>query len=328
MFIKKLLLFGLTTLLYSEGYINSIDMHFVKIKEGNFTMGTSFRLCPKDDPFSEKNEYQECIDNIPENQTPATEQSVKSFYMATTEVTQLQYYKVMGENPAYFKKEKLGHDSRHNPIENISWNDAKKFIEKLNKMENTDAYYLPSEIEWEYAARAGSNEKWCFGNQKKNLKHYAWYYGNAVDTNMLLATLFLGILKLDDKNNMENEILNLSKTHLVAKKKPNRWGLYDMYGNVWEWTSSCYRETYNKPCQIIDKKELKSLRGGSIVNDADGVTSASRVGASPSDCYAEIGFRVASRLLSVEELKKIKEEMSVVLSKSTPYQIHGTFKVH
>ncbi len=101
--------------------------------------------------------------------------------MASTEVTQLQYYKVMGENPAKFKTEKLGYDSRNNPIENVSWNDAKRFVKKLNKMENTNKYRLPTESEWEYSARADSKTKWHFGNSESQLKNYAWYAKNSGD---------------------------------------------------------------------------------------------------------------------------------------------------
>lgn len=121
--------------------------------------------------------------------------------MATTEVTQGQWYAVMGNNPAYFQN-----GNPDMPVEQVSWYDAQAFIKKLNQKEHTNAYRLPTEEEWEYAARAGSSGKWCFGNSESELSQYAWYDG--------------------------------STTHPVATKKPNKWGLYDMYGNVWEWTNS------------------------------------------------------------------------------------------
>jgi len=306
---KVFLLLSSTLLIYAEGYINSIDMHFIKITKGDFIMGTSLEKCPKDDPFTEKNEYEVCLNSIPKNQTPIAKKFVKAFYMSTTEVTQLQYYKVMKENPAYFKKEKLGEDSRNNPIENISWYDAKKFIEKLNKMENTDAYYLPNEIEWEYVARAGNSKKWCFGDRADKLSQYAWYYTNVLNKDAIFPKLLISLIEVISDNNYKNKETELLgfKTHPVANKEPNKWGLYDMYGNVWEWTNSCYNERYNQQCLISNGKKLKVLRGGSINNQVDETISAYRIGFSPSDYYPTIGFRVASRLLSPQELKRTKQ---------------------
>jgi formylglycine-generating enzyme required for sulfatase activity len=222
-----------STLLNAKDFTNSIGIKFKEIPSGFFIMGTKPPKCPKDDPFTSKNEYKDCINgtSISSDEPPYHKIRVKSFYMATTEVTQLQYYKIMGENPAKFKTEKLGYDSRNNPIEYVSWDDAKRFVKKLNQKEGTNKYRLPTEEEWGYSARAGSQSKWSFGNNKSELKNYAWYYENSRRT-----------------------------THPVAKKKPNKFGLYDMYGNVWEWTSSCYTKDYNRGCY----KNYKSLRGGSL----------------------------------------------------------------
>ena len=120
----------------------------------------------------------------------------KPFYMQTTEVTQGQWKKVMGNNPSYFKN--CGDDC---PVEAVSWNDVQKFIKKLNNMEGTDKYRLPTGAEWEYAARAGTQ-----GARYGELDEVAWYNSNS------------------GKN-----------THEVGQKRPNAWGLYDMLGNVWEW---------------------------------------------------------------------------------------------
>lgn len=254
-----------TLMLNAENITNSIGMEFAKIPAGSFTMGTSVPNCPKDDPFTDRNEYDDCLGSVSKDETPAQRKSVKGFYMQTTEVTQLQWYKVMGNNPAHFKKEKLGYDSRNNPIESVSWNDAKRFVKKLNQMEGTNVYYLPSETEWEYAARAGSISKWHFGNSKSALGNYAWY----------------------DKNSRD-------KTHPVAKKKPNKWGLYDMHGNVWEWTNSCYTERLNIGC--YEGGKYKVLRGGSWINYAINTRSADRSYSSPVDRVIIIGFRVARTL--------------------------------
>ena len=254
---KTILLLTTTLLLNAENITNSIGMEFAKIPSGSFTLGTSTPNCPKDDPFTAKNEYDDCLGSISKDETPARRKNVKSFYMQTTEVTQLQYYKVMGKNPAHFKAEKLGYDSRHNPIETVSWNDAKRFVKKLNQKENTNVYFLPTETQWEYAARAGSTSKWHFGNAKSKLGKYAWYDKNAYD---------------------KGEGNRGYGTHPVAKKQPNNWGLYDMHGNVYEWTNSCYTERYNKGCY----KNYKVLRGGGWYYSARDTRSAYRDGVSPS----------------------------------------------
>ncbi len=116
--------------------------------------------------------------------------------MGKYEVTQKQWHEVMGTNPSTFKGDDL-------PVESVSWNDVQKFIKKLNKKENTNKYRLPSEAEWEYAARAGTTTRYSFGDDARKLRNYAWYYANS---------------------NFE--------THPVGEKKPNTWGLYDMHGNV------------------------------------------------------------------------------------------------
>ena len=259
---KKLLLATLLlgALLHADSFTNSIGMTFVEIPSGSYMMGTKPPKCPKDDPFTSTNEYKDCMNNIvEEDELPYHKVRIKSFYMATTEVTQLQWYRVMGNNPANFKKEELGYDSRNNPVENVSWYDAKKFVEKLNKLEHTNKYRLSTEEEWEYAARAGSSGKWCFGDDESKLGQYAWYGDNS-----------------------------RNRTHPVAQKKPNRWGLYDMHGNVWEWVSSCHTKTYDSGCY----EDYKVLRGGSWYSSAKVTRSASRSYDSPVICYFNIGFRL------------------------------------
>jgi hypothetical protein len=107
----------------------------------------------------------------------------------------------MGNNPSYF-----GSCGDNCPVENVSWNDIQEFIQKLNQMEGTDRYRLPTEAQWEYAARAGTTTRFYTGNSDEDLSRAGWYGGNSG-----------------------------SKTHPVGQKTPNAWGLYDMHGNVWEW---------------------------------------------------------------------------------------------
>jgi formylglycine-generating enzyme required for sulfatase activity len=175
---------------------------------------------------------------------------------------------VMGSNPSQFK-------GRTNPVETVSWYDAKAFIEKLNAKEGTSKYYLPSEVEWEYAARAGSTTAYCFGDDKGGLGEYAWYDANS------------------------NQ-----QTHPIAQKRANKWGLYDMHGNVWEWTSSCYSENYNSGSyKSSERSSPKVLRGGSWDLSADYSRSAIRPNSSPDEHDKRSGFRVA-RMLDYCKLRK------------------------
>jgi hypothetical protein len=128
----------------------------------------------------------------------------KDFYLGKYPVTQQQWEAVMGYNPSYFKGGSL-------PVETVYLDDAQTFIEKLNTLTGKKLYRLPTEAEWEYACRAGTTSEYYFGDDESQLGEHAWYDGNSGNT-----------------------------THPVGKKKPNGWGLYDMAGNVWEWTESWY----------------------------------------------------------------------------------------
>lgn len=137
------------------------------------------------------------------------------FYMMETQVTQAMWESVMGENPSYFKEDQ-GTEDR--PVERVSWHDVQEFIRKLNEIYEDDGieFRLPTEAEWEYACRAGTTTAYCFGDDPERLDEYAWYSNNSG-----------------------------GRTHRVAQKKPNAWGLYDMHGNVWEWCQDEYRSRKN-----------------------------------------------------------------------------------
>ncbi len=242
---KSLLTLATTLLLNAESFSNSLGMEFVTIPSGSFMMG-------RDAAFEDGNS-----DELPQHRV-----SVKRFAMMTTEVTQSQWVKVMGSNPSKFK-------GRINPVEQVSYYDIQRFIKKLNNMEGTSTYRLPTEAEWEYAARAGSNSTYLCGDDKGCIGGIAWYDGNSGD-----------------------------RTHPVAQKQPNRWGLYDMSGNVWEWTSSCYTKNYNtSSCYMYDNGDKsKVLRGGSYSIDANFVRVAFRVGDRPQYRNFSFGFRLSRTL--------------------------------
>lgn len=158
----------------------------------------------------------------------------RPFYLQTTEVTQGQWKKVMGKNPSRFRD-----CGKNCPVEQVSWNDIQDFIAKLNAKEGVIYYRLPSEAEWEYACRAGSTTIYSFGDDEEQLEKYAWF----------------------DRNSN-------GKTHPVGTRKPNEWGLYDMYGNVWEWVEDDWHDNYegapNDGTPWIDNPRgtYRMLRGG------------------------------------------------------------------
>lgn len=187
----------------------------------------------------------------------------RSFAMCTTEVTQGQWKEIMGNNPSEF------HNCGDNcPVENVSWNEAKEFIKKLNARTGKQ-YRLPSEQEWAYACQAGVNSEYCGSD---NIDSVAWYQGNA-----------------------ENE------THPISTKRANAWGIYDMSGNVWEWVEDSWHEDFKgAPTDggpWIGDSTNRVIRGGSWFSDAQSVHATKRFGFNQSGRSNNIGFRIARTLL-------------------------------
>jgi formylglycine-generating enzyme required for sulfatase activity len=238
---------------------NSLGMAFVYIAPGSFMMGS-----PSDEPGRGNDETQRRVT------------LTKGFYMQTTEVTQGQWKAVMGNNPSYFKN--CGDDC---PVENVSWNDVQQFIRKLNQREGSGTYKLPTEVEWEYTARAGSSSAFANGGISElqcgfdsNLDAMGWYCGNS------------------DK-----------RTHPAARKQPNTWGLYDMHGNVYEWCQDWYG---NYPSgSVTDPTGPSSgsdrvFRGGSWSYGARNCRSADRYSYTPGYRYNNLGFRILSTGVQAE----------------------------
>jgi formylglycine-generating enzyme required for sulfatase activity len=220
---------------------NSIGMEFVLIPAGEFKMGSN------DGSSDEKPVHQVRLS------TP--------FYLGKYEVTQGQWQAVMENNPSRF----IGDLNR--PIENVSWEDVREFIRRLNTKEGGTKYRLPTEAEWEYAARAGSTTAYGFGNDARQLGEYAWYDANSGDT-----------------------------THPVGQKKPNAWGLSDMHGNVWEWVQDWYggyaAEAVTDPQGPGSGSSHRVLRGGSWSNTAWYCRSAFRYDGTPGQRDHYRGFRL------------------------------------
>jgi len=235
---------------------NTIGMKFVLIPAGSFNMGSQLS------PEEIVRRYGGEAKWYKGEQPPHPVEITKPFYLQTTEVSQGQWEKVMGNNPSNFKN--CGDDC---PVEKVSWYDTQKFISKLNRMEDTNKYRLPTEAEWEYACKAKTETAYSFGDEVDKLGEYAWYTDNSE-----------------------------KRTHPVGEKKPNAWDLYDMHGNVWEWCQDWYGDYPTN--SVVDPKgptkgKSRVLRGGSWSNDARYPRSANRNWNIPYNRGYDYGFRVA-----------------------------------
>lgn len=193
------------------------------------------------------------------DEKPAHPVVLNCFNLCKYEVTQELWEAVMGDNPSHFKGKNL-------PVENVSWDDCQKFIMKLNELTGKK-YRLPTEAEWEYAARGGSNSmhyKYSGGN---SLEYVSWYFHNSMD-----------------------------KTHTVGMMKPNELGLYDMSGNVWEWCQDWYG-SYGKKTAYYPTGPIKAynkvFRGGGYDNGDTYCRCSYRNGTAPQNKFKNLGLRLA-----------------------------------
>ncbi len=188
----------------------------------------------------------------------------KPFYIGKFEITQGQWTKVMGTNPSVFQGSKVADDASRHPVENVSWDNAQAFIKRLNEMEKTNAYRLPTEFEWEYAGRAGGRGQVSWDE----IRQQAVQGLRAADGNGAKPT-----------------------TQMVGSKQPNAWGLYDMLGNVWEWVQDYYNEkTFPDPDPPTHGTQ-HVLKGAGFVSDVKNAIYATH-GAGPGDGW-DVGFRIA-----------------------------------
>jgi len=252
---------------------NSIGMTFVPIPPGKFTMGSPENENGRDD-----------------DETQHTVKIKKGFYISSTPVTQGQWKSISHDNPSYFKN--LGDDY---PVENINWYEAQNFIKKLNLKEQTQKYRLPNEEEWEYACRADSLT--TFGKNFQNDNNDKNDNNNDKIDN-----------KNDNNNNNDNEDIYYDEiidnlgwyeknsdgiTHPVAQKMPNKWGLYDIHGNVWEWCEDYYRSyTKNKNQNNNENESKRIIRGGSWLDSSIYCRSATRNWTDSNNKAPYIGFRL------------------------------------
>ena len=208
-------------------------------------------------PVSEDGRY--------DDEGPRHSVSISSFEMMSTEVTNCMWEEVMGSNLSNFSGD------LNKPVERVSWNDCQAFIEKVNELDPSHTYRLPSESEWEYACRAGTTDRFYWGDSdlKSVIGNYCWCGGNSN-----------------------------SHTQTVGTKLPNNWGLYDMSGNVWEWCEDSWHYSYegaptDGSAWVSSGASSRVRRGGSWYYSARYCRSAYRGFSSANNGYGNLGFRLA-----------------------------------
>ena len=236
---------------YTLEYINSLNMKFSYIPKGTFLMGS-----PIDEIGRDTDENQHLVS------------ITEPFMMQRTEVTQAQWQSIMSDNPS--RNQKGG----NYPVENVSWNDVQTFIRLLNEEEGTTLYQLPTEAQWEYAARAQTNT--AFSN----------------------GIAMTGSIDLNEINKIAH--FSATTTQEVGCEFFNKWNLYDVHGNVMEWTADYYLDSYQNQ-NSIDPTGPKSgsfrvFRGGSFFDSAAGCRSANRGRTEPENRFPNLGFRIIRRI--------------------------------
>ncbi len=211
--------------------VNGVTFEMVKVDGGSFMMGS--------------------YDGASDEQ-PVHSERVGDFYIGKTEVTQQLWTAVMGSNPSRFRGENL-------PVENVSWFDCQEFVERLSRLTGR-IFRLPTEAEWEYAARGGNRSRGYKYSGSNDLYRVAWYTENSS-----------------------------SQTHPVGLKLDNELGLFDMSGNVWEWVSDSFSNSYSQSRNSSDRVN----RGGGWSNSAGACRSAFRNYNTPGNRRDNLGFRLA-----------------------------------
>lgn len=184
----------------------------------------------------------------------------KPFFMGKYDITQEQYQQLIGTNPSNLK-------GKDNPVENVSWDDAQAFCKKLSQLTN-QGVRLPTEAEWEYSCRAGTATTYYSGDNNKDLDRVAWYSANSK-----------------------------SATHPVGQKEPNAFGLYDMHGNVWQWSQDWYAEDYYGKSEAENphgplQGDSRLIRGNSWYDLPVGCRSARRDWHPLDNFNFDLGLRI------------------------------------
>lgn len=243
-----------------EQALTSQSLEFAQIEPGTYQRGS-----PLEEVGRQPDEAQHTV------------HLTEGFEIGRTQVTQALWYSVMGTNPSRFRYPRhsdgdfvhLEHYklNLNHPVENVNWDDVQDFIRRLNALDPSYTYRLPTEAEWEYAARAGTDTAYPHGNDPASLDTHAWHGRNSD-----------------------------GRTHAVATRHPNPQGLFDVGGNVWEWTQDLWHATYPSG-EVTNPTGPTSgsprvIRGGGWYSDPEQVRSAARGLDPPSDRGGNLGFRL------------------------------------
>lgn len=211
--------------------VNGVTFEMVCVEGGTFQMGSPSAIG---------------------REQPVHSETVGTFYIGRTEVTQQLWVAVMGNNPSSFR-------GANNPVNNVSWYDCQEFVERLSRLTGR-TFRLPTEAEWEYAARGGNRSRGCLYSGSESPSAVGWY----------------------DRNSGE-------MPHPVAQKFDNELGLFDMSGNVWEWCMDCWHYRYNDSYNCSERV----VRGGGNQSTVNGCKVFSRDSHSPDSKYCTGGMRLA-----------------------------------
>ena len=276
--VAGVLLVGLSLVAQAPTHTNSVGMDFVLIQPGTFTVGRFRPLYAKPadpnapteaapagrrggrgGPPPTAEEYARIEEAWKKDVRDGFQVRVqRPYYIGKYEVTQAQYLKVMGTNPSLFQGSRITDASDDHPVDSVTWADAQAFVQKLNELEKTTVYRLPTEFEWEWAARAGSDDDIAWADRRPQ----AFNSGQT--------------------------------TQAVGKMQPNQAGLYDMLGNVWEWVEDVYNEKlFADPRPPRSGKE-HVLKGGSFLADVANLSYTTHA-AGPGNKF-DVGFRIVREL--------------------------------
>jgi formylglycine-generating enzyme required for sulfatase activity len=274
----------------AASYTNSIGMKFTNIPAGSFYMG-SCKLSAADKEANKKRKFMglpaktgacpsgaSADSDASDDETPQHKVRIsKAFQMGVYEVTLGQFKQfIAAGRDDLLSDDFIKYNSHGNSaaVTTVSWDDAQAFIRWLNKKEGGSRYRLPTEAEWEYAARAGTTTRYSWGNSKSQAGNYAWYDENTYNVGAKYA-------------------------HAVGQKKPNPWGLYDMHGNVYEWVQDRmaihgYRNhaTNDPKGAASGRLPVRVSRGGGWDLNAGYLRSADREYSPPGSRFFFLGFRL------------------------------------
>jgi formylglycine-generating enzyme len=248
-----------------------IGMELVLISPGSMLVGRFAPECPRPKPGAAAedaagnsrvrwtpDDYARCEELAKRDARPGFVVTIsRPYYIGKYEVTQGEWTRVMGSNPSVFKSGRVRGDADRHPVDNVSWADAQNFVTRLNAMDTTAHYRLPTEFEWEYAARAGATSEPSWDE----IRESAW-----------------------------EQDVDLGTTHPVGGKKPNAWGLYDTLGNVWEWVADFYNEQLFAAPVPPTSGTTHVLKGGSFMSDVKNTTWSTHAGG-PGSGF-DVGFRI------------------------------------